>query len=719
MCELFYSEGTMKKLLLILLLGLVVFFSLRLGLADYLSLDYIKANSAKILGYYEENPINFILGFFGLYVLVTALSLPGALIMTLAGGAFLGLAKGVLVVSFASTIGATLAFLVARFLLQDFFKTKYRAKFDNINNGLEKEGDLYLFGLRLVPIFPFFLINILMGLTNYRTWKFFIVSQIGMLPGTFAYVNAGTQLANLESASGILSPTFLFSFALLGIIPIVFKSFLNLLKKRKVYKGWNKPRTFDYDLIAIGAGAGGLVTSYIGAAVNAKVALIEKYKMGGDCLNTGCVPSKAIIKSAKIANIIKNSEKYGISVDGSKVNFENVMDRIKKVIKKVEPHDSVERYTELGVHCISGEAEVLGPWEVKVNGKVLTTRNIVLATGATPLLPPISGLSDAKILTSDTIWNLKELPKRLAVLGGGPIGVELAQSFQRLGSEVTVIEAAPRILMREDEDVSKIVIEKLIDDGVKLYTNYKAVKFIKRDGKEILVAQTGDQEAEIEFDYCLVALGRKANTNIPGLGKLALGISKTSTFEHDEYMRTKYPNIFVVGDCAGPFQFTHTAAHQAWYAAVNALFAPFVSFKADYRVVPWCTFTEPEIARVGISETEAKAQGIAFELVHYDLSDLDRAIAEDEDYGVIKVIVAKGSDQILGAAIVSTRASELLAEFTLAMKYKIGLNKILGTIHAYPTFPEAVKYAAGEWKRSHKPEKVLRYLKTFHAWRRK
>jgi dihydrolipoamide dehydrogenase len=708
----------MKKALLILLLGCLLFLSFRYGLTDYLSFDYIKSNSNLIQSKFDQNPVLFMASFFIVYVFVTALSIPGAAIMTLAGGAFLGLTSGVIVVSFASTIGATLAFLVARFLFQDFFKNKYREKFNSINNGVEKEGDIYLFGLRLVPIFPFFLINILMGLTNYKTWKFFLVSQIGMLPGTFAYVNAGTQLANLESPSGVLSPSFLVSFALLGVIPLIFKSFLNILKKRKVYKGWKKPKSFDYDIVAIGAGAGGLVSAYIGAAVNAKVALIEKHKMGGDCLNTGCVPSKAIIKSAKVANIIKNAEKYGITVDDSKVNFQNVMTRIQKIITKIEPHDSVDRYTKLGVDCISGEAEVLSPWEVKVNGNVLSTRNIILATGAGPVVPPLPGLADAKVITSDTIWDLKELPKKLVVIGGGPIGVELAQSFKRLGSEVTVVEAAPSILVREDSDVSKIVIEKLIEDGVKIYTNHKAVRFIKNGDKEILVAQTAGKEIEIEFDYCLVALGRKANTNIPGLEKLALGISKTSTFEHDEYMRTKFPNIFVVGDCAGPFQFTHTAAHQAWYAAVNALFAPLVSYKADYRVVPWCTFTEPEIARVGISETEAKAQGIAFELVHYNLSDLDRAIAEDEDFGLIKVIVAKGTDQILGVAIVSTRASELLGEFTLAMKHKIGLNKILGTIHAYPTFPEAIKYTAGEWKRAHKPEKILRYLKKFHAWRR-
>jgi dihydrolipoamide dehydrogenase len=708
----------MKKALLILLLGCLLFLSFRYGLTDYLSFDYIKSNSNLIQSKFDQNPVLFMASFFIVYVFVTALSIPGAAIMTLAGGAFLGLTSGVIVVSFASTIGATLAFLVARFLFQDFFKNKYREKFNSINNGVEKEGDIYLFGLRLVPIFPFFLINILMGLTNYKTWKFFLVSQIGMLPGTFAYVNAGTQLANLESPSGVLSPSFLVSFALLGVIPLIFKSFLNILKKRKVYKGWKKPKSFDYDIVAIGAGAGGLVSSYIGAAVNAKVALIEKHKMGGDCLNTGCVPSKAIIKSAKVANIIKNAEKYGITVDDSKVNFQNVMTRIQKIITKIEPHDSVDRYTKLGVDCISGEAEVLSPWEVKVNGNVLSTRNIILATGAGPVVPPLPGLADAKVITSDTIWDLKELPKKLVVIGGGPIGVELAQSFKRLGSEVTVVEAAPSILVREDSDVSKIVIEKLIEDGVKIYTNHKAVRFIKNGDKEILVAQTAGKEIEIEFDYCLVALGRKANTNIRGLEKLALGISKTSTFEHDEYMRTKFPNIFVVGDCAGPFQFTHTAAHQAWYAAVNALFAPLVSYKADYRVVPWCTFTEPEIARVGISETEAKAQGIAFELVHYNLSDLDRAIAEDEDFGLIKVIVAKGTDQILGVAIVSTRASELLGEFTLAMKHKIGLNKILGTIHAYPTFPEAIKYTAGEWKRAHKPEKILRYLKKFHAWRR-
>ncbi len=708
----------MKKALLVLLLGVLIALSFKWGLTDYLSIDYVKGNSEAFRNSYARDPFFFSLAYFSLYILITGLSLPGASIMTLAGGAFLGLYHGMIIVSFASTIGATLAFLAARFLFQDFIKAKYAENLARINAGVEREGSLYLFGLRLVPVFPFFLINILMGLTDFKAWRFFLVSQVGMLPGTFAYVNAGTQLAKLESVSGILSPSFVVSFALLGVIPILLNSVLKVLRKRRIFKGWSRPRSFDYDVIAIGAGAGGLVSAYISAAVNAKVALIEKHKMGGDCLNTGCVPSKAIIKSAKVANLIKNSQKYGIEVQSSEANFTKVMARIKKIISKIEPHDSVERYTELGVHCISGEAEILSPWEVRVNGQVHSTRNIILATGAKPLLPPIPGLADARFLTSDTIWELRELPKRLVVLGGGPIGVELAQSFQRLGTQVTMVEAGPQILPREDSDVSSIVVEKLLSEGVRIYRNHTAVRFMKKNDQEILVAESHGQELELAFDYCLVALGRRANTKLPGLEKLKLDISKTGTFAHDDYMRTKYPNIFVVGDCAGPYQFTHTAAHQAWFAAVNALFAPLVSFKADYRVIPWCTFTDPEIARVGLSETEAKDRGIPHELVHYELSDLDRAITEDEDHGLIKVIVAKGSDQILGATIVSTRASELLGEFTLAMKHKIGLNKILGTIHAYPTFPEAIKYTAGNWKKAHRPEQVLRLLKWFHTWRR-
>ncbi len=706
-----------KALLAILILGIVV-IAVTMGLTDYLSLDYIKENAHILRNSYASDPVAFTVTYFFLYVLITGLSLPGASILTLAGGAFLGLSKGLVVVSFASTMGATLAFIVARFLFQDFFKSKYGEAFVRINAGVAREGSLYLFGLRLVPLFPFFLINILMGLTTFSTWRFFLVSQIGMLPGTFAYVNAGTQLGKLESVSGILSPAFIVSFALLGVIPLVLNGLLRALRGRRVYKGWKKPRQFDFDVIAIGAGAGGLVSAYIAATVKAKVALIEKHKMGGDCLNTGCVPSKAIIKSAKVAQLIRTSQKYGVDVEHAETNFPEVMARIKRIISKIEPHDSAERYTGLGVHCITGEAEVLSPWEVRVNGEIHSTRNIILATGAKPFLPPIPGLGDARILTSETLWDLTELPKKLLVLGGGPIGVELAQAFQRLGSTVSLVEAGPQILPREDTDVSDLVAQKLVNDGVRIYRNHAAIRFQKNLGQESLVARCNDQELELEFDYCLVALGRRANTKLPGLEKLSLELSQTGTFAHDDGMRTKYPNIFVVGDCAGPYQFTHTAAHQAWYAAVNALFAPLVSFKADYRVIPWCTFTDPEIARVGLSESEARAQGISYELVHYDLSDLDRAITEDEDYGLIKVLVAQGSDRILGATIVSSRASELLGEFTLAMKHNIGLSKILGTVHAYPTFPEAIKYTAGEWKKARKPERLLRYLRIFHAWRR-
>lgn len=704
-----------------------VFFALGLGLifyydlASYLSLDSLKNNSRYLEELYRSNQVLFFVGYFSLYVITIALSIPGATVLTLAAGAFFGLATGLVLVSFASTIGATLAFLVSRFLFQDWVELRFGRRLKSFNEGLEKEGAFYLFSLRLIPIFPFFMINLLMGLTPLRTWTFYWVSQLGMLPGTLVYVNAGTQLAQIKSLSEVASPSLLISFALIGILPLFSKWLVTFLKSRKYMKKYERPKNFDYNVVVIGGGSAGLVSAYIAAAVKAKVALIEKNKMGGDCLNTGCVPSKAVIKSAKVLEMIKNSSKYGHEVDSAhvKTDFSKVMRRVQQVIKKIEPHDSVERFTGLGVECFTGEAKILGPNEVEVNGKILTTKNIIVATGAFPFVPPIPGLEEMNPLTSDTLWDLEKRPKRLLVLGGGPIGSELAQSFARLECEVTQVEMGPQIMGREDNDVSEHIQKVFEKNGVNVLTDHKASRFEKREGHKVVVCEHKGQEVEIEFDEVLVALGRRARTKGFGLEDLEVEINPNGTMVVDEYLRSpRYPNIYACGDVAGPYQFTHTAAHQAWFACVNALFSPLKKFKVDYRVIPWCTFVDPEVSRVGLNEKEAIEKGIDYEVTIYGLDDLDRAIAEGEDDGFVKVITPKGSDKILGVTIVGSHAGDLIAEYILAMKYGIGLNKILGTIHIYPTWAEANKFAAGVWKKAHAPEKVLAYLKMFHAWRR-
>lgn len=710
------SRATKLSLIAVIVLLIMVFFIFDLG--QYLTLDYLKSQQQIFNDYYRQHRLLTLGIYFLIYVVVTALSLPGAAVMTLAGGALFGFWVALLVVSFASTIGATFAFLVSRFLLRDWVQGKFGDKLKAINEGVEKEGAFYLFSLRLVPIFPFFVINLVMGLTPLKTSLFYGVSQVGMLAGTAVYVNAGTQLGQLESAAGILSPGILFSFVLLGLFPLVAKKVLGVVQARKVYAGHKQPERFDYNLVVLGAGSAGLVSSYIAAAVKAKVALIEKNKMGGDCLNTGCVPSKALIRSAKMLAYARRAKEFGFEKAEVQFDFARVMERVQQVVQKVEPHDSIERYTGLGVEVIEGEATITSPWSVKVNGQLLTTRSIIIATGARPFVPPIKGLDQVDYLTSDNVWELRELPEKLVVLGGGPIGSELTQAFARLGSQVTQVEMLPRIMSREDPEVSEFVQQKFASEDIRVLTGHAAKEVQLADGKQFLICEQEGTAVEVEFTHLLVAVGRKANVTGFGLEELGVKISERGTVAVDPLMRTNYPNIFCAGDVAGPYQFTHTAAHQAWYASVNALFGQFKSFKADYRVIPWATFTDAEVARVGLNETEATEQKIAFEVTRYGIDDLDRAIADSEDQGWVKVLTRPGSDKILGVTIVGTHAGDLLAEYVLAMKYNLGLNKILGTIHTYPTLAEMNKMAAGVWKKEHAPETLLLWVEKFHAWRR-
>ncbi|HEV2612908.1 MAG TPA: FAD-dependent oxidoreductase [Noviherbaspirillum sp.] len=707
-----------QKLLILLAITAAVAAFFLLDLDRYFSLDFLKSSQQSFRSYYEAHPAQAMLIYVAIYITATALSLPGATIITLAGGALFGLAIGTLLVSFASAIGATLAFLMSRYLLQDWVRGRFGKRLAPIDEGIARDGPFYLFTLRLVPLFPFFLVNLLMGLTKIRTWTFYWVSQVGMLAGTLVYVNAGTQLARIDSLRGIASPAVIGSFILLGIFPLVARKALHAFKARQVYAKWKKPAKYDRNLIVIGAGAAGLVTSYIAATVKAKVTLIEGHKMGGDCLNFGCVPSKALIRSAKFVKQARESASLGIAKADVSFDFADVMARIQRVVRDIEPHDSVERYTGLGVDVVQGKARIVSPWEVEVNGRRLTTRSIVIAAGARPLVPPIPGIHDAGYLTSDTLWSLKELPKRMVVLGGGPIGCELAQAFARFGSAVTQVEMAPRLMGREDEDVAALVTAALESDGVTVMTGFRAVRCENNGGiKRLFVQQDGGREVAIEFDLLLCAVGRAARTEGYGLEELGIPLTPRKTIDTDGYLQTLYPNIYACGDVAGPYQFTHTAAHQAWFAAVNALFGQFKRFRADYSVIPWCTFTAPEVARVGLSEQEAKEQGVAYEVARFDIAELDRAIADEAASGFVKVLTVPGKDRILGVCIAGEHAGELLAEYVLAMKHGIGLNKILGTIHTYPTMAEANKYVAGEWKRAHAPQKLLQWVGRYHAWR--
>jgi len=689
-----------------------------LGGHRYLSFENVKAQQAAIQAYHAAHPWQTALAYFAIYVVVTALSLPGAAAMTLVGGAVLGLAWGTIIVSFASSIGATLAFLASRVLLRDWVQARYGQQLRRINEGFAREGGLYLFTLRLIPAVPFFAINLAMGLLPIRPWTFYWVSQLGMLAGTIVYVNAGTQLAEIESLSGILDPGLVGAFLLLGVFPLIARKLVDSYKARRAYARWQRPRRFERNLVVIGAGSAGLVSAYIAAAVKAKVTLVERDRMGGDCLNTGCVPSKALIKTARVLAQIRNARAYGLRNASAEVDFAQVMARVRGIVSQVAPHDSVERYSGLGVECLKGQARITSPWTVEVDSggekRTLSTRAIVIAAGAEPFVPPIPGLREAGCLTSDTLWDLRELPRRLLVLGGGPIGCELAQAFARLGSQVTQVEMLPRLLPREDPEVSEMLRRRFAAEGIDVRTGHKAEAF---EGKTLHASHDG-KKVSIAFDEVLCAVGRVARTRGYGLEELGIPTTRLRTVETNEYLQTLYPNIYACGDVAGPYQFTHTASHQAWYAALNALFSPLRRFRADYSVIPWATFTDPEVARVGLSETEAKEQGIAHEVTVYGIDELDRAIADSAAHGMVKVLTAPRSDRILGATVVGEHAGELIAELVAAMRHGLGMNKILGTIHVYPTFAEANKYAAGAWKRAHAPQRTLRALEKLHAWMR-
>jgi len=688
----------------------------------YLDLGYLKDRLDDLARAYESAPVAFAVAFFSTYVAAAALSIPGAAVLTLLAGAVFGLGTGLVLVSFASSIGATLAFVIARTLLRDTVERRFPRVAGSVNRGIARDGALYLLTLRLVPVFPFFAVNLTMGLTRFPVLPFYLVSQIGMLPGTAVYVNAGRELAGIERLGDVASPPVVAALALLGVFPLVARWCVDAIMRRRLYAPFERPATFDYNLVVIGAGAAGLVSAYVAATVRAKVALVESGAMGGDCLNTGCVPSKTLLKSARVAEQVAGAHAFGVEVGDYRVDFQAVMRRVRETVAAIAPNDSVERYTALGVSCLQGRARLVSPYEVDVDGRRITTRAIVIATGGRPAVPPIPGLAETGYYTSETIWSLTELPRRLVVLGAGPIGCELAQAFALLGADVTLVEAGARILPREDPDVAALMTQRFELAGVRIRTGTRADRAdAAPDGEHRLhVTDADGGSSELGFDVLLVATGRRANTEGLGLEALGIPLADDGTVETDDTLRTRFPNIYACGDVAGPFQFTHTASHQAWYAAVNALFgSPVKRFTADYRVIPRCTYTHPEIASVGLNETEAERQDIEFEVTRYALSELDRAVTEGETEGFVKVLTASGRSRILGVTIVGEHAGETLAEFALAMKQRAGLGAVLGTVHAYPTRAEANRFVAGVWKKAHAPTRLLAVVGRWHAWRRR
>lgn len=660
----------------------------------------------------------------GAYALLAALSVPGAAVLTLAGGAVFGFWRGLGLALFGATAGAWVAFLVARHLLRAPLRARFAQGLGVVDAGIARDGPAYLLTLRLVPVFPFWLVNLLMALTSMRGRDFVACSLLGMLPGTAVYVAAGRQLGALRQMSDVLSPGLLLALAALAALPWLAKAGLAGLRERRAYARWPRPKRFDRNLIVIGAGAGGLVTSYLAAALKARVTLVEAHQMGGDCLNTGCVPSKALIRLARAAHEVRHAGRFGLRAGAVQVDFAAVMERVREVVQAIAPHDAVARYEGLGVEVLQGHAHVASPWAVDIrlhDGRQqrLTARHLVIATGARPVVPAIPGLAELGVLTSDTVWSLRQAPERLLVLGGGPLGCELAQAFARLGVAVTLIERAPQLMGREDADVAALVRERLEADGVRVLTGHEAVR-AERDaqGRKALQLRAGDQDFSLSGDAILCAVGRSARVQGFGLEALGLALTPDGRLAVNDRLETSLPNILAVGDVAAPAQFTHLAGHMAWTAAVNALFGRFRRFRLDLGVLPWVTYTAPEVARVGLSEREAAQRGLAVELTRFPLGESDRALCEGATEGFIKVLTPPGSDRILGVTIVGEQAGEMLTEFVLAMKHGLGLKALLATLHAYPTWADANKATAGVWRRAHAPGRLLRWLPRLHAWER-
>ena len=710
----------MKRIIVFLLIIAAIFFMADwFALSQHLTLSQLKHHQLYLHSLVQDFPVQSVVIYFIAYIVMAGLALPGALIFTLAGGALFGLATGVILASFASTLGALASFLVARFFLHDFVQTRYQQRLTVINQKIQQQGATYLLFLRLVPAFPFFMVNLLMALTPISARTYYIVSQIGMLPATFIFVNAGTELAKISSVDDILSIPLLLSLLLLACLPFISKQLAKRVSCWRLYKNWQRPKKFDYHTIVIGGGAAGLVAAYTTQTLQGKVALIEKHQMGGDCLNTGCVPSKSILRTAKFIHDIGQHSNYGVQQAEFKLQFQQVMQRVREKISTIAPKDSIKRYNDMGVDCFQAHAQLLSPWQVEAvskNSKItISAKNIILAGGATPNVPTIPGLENINYYTSDNIWHLDHLPEKLLIIGAGPIGCELGQAFVRLGAEVTMINRNERILTNEDPQAAHALQYALQQDGVKILNNFNPLRIDDNSKNFSLMGEQHNEILHIAFSHCLIATGRKPSL----LGCEALDIETNSHGQviTNDKQQTNYPNIYACGDITSPLQYTHSASHQAWYAAFNALFRPFKQFNCQLNHIPRAIYTDPEVASLGISEQQAIQKNIPHEISYFAMDDVDRAITDEATTGFIKVITRRNNDKILGVCIVGEHSSELIAEFVLAKTHNLGLNKILQTVHLYPTRGEINRLVAGQWRQKKFTAYQRKLLKLFQNWR--
>ena len=743
----------LAALVLVCLLGL-------LQGADWFSLARLQMQYHDLQAWYVQSPWTARALFFGLYLILASAAVPGIVVLTLAGGAIFGFAWGLVLVSFASTLGATLTLVTVRHVLPQTIASamgpRVQALLRNVTKGLEREGVFFLLSLRLIPLIPFGLINVVMAFTRMPIGRFYLVSQLGMLPTTILYLQAAAQLAALHAASDVLAPELMLVLLGLGlaiaVLPFIAKRVLHWIALRKKLSAWKRPRRFDYNLIVIGGGAAGLVSAYVAAHAQTRVALIEAAEMGGDCLNRGCVPSKALIQSARVAHQLHQAAQFGLQAGPLNVDLAAVMHRLRAVIAAIAPHDSVQRYQGLGVDVFQAQAYILDPWTVELRrpgqeALRMTARRMVLATGAKPHVPDIPGLSTSGFVTSDTLWDAlaqrSELPRRIAILGGGPVGCELAQAFARLGSQVSLIESGSALLGREDADVSALVQQALERDGVRVFTQHRAVRCESAElpqqqgllvlcenapkrpadiGASTVLGSSGVQAGEfaVPFDLLICATGRDAR--LAGFGLENLGLATGQALQTNEFMQTEVPTLFAAGDVAGPYQSTHAAAHQAWYASVNALLDGWWALPARYGALPSTVYVAPEVARVGLNEKQAKARGVPYEVNLFSFADLDRALCDapagEMPAGFVKVLTPPGRDRLLGVTIVGDQAAELLAPYVLAMRHRLGLKAMLSTIHSYPTLSESARQVAGQWQRAHLPQWPLRWLRRWLTWRR-
>jgi len=710
----------MKRIIVFLLIIAAIFFMADwFDLSKHLTLSQLKHHQLYLHSLVQDFPVQSVVIYFIAYIVMAGLALPGALIFTLAGGALFGLATGVILASFASTLGALASFLVARFFLHDFVQTRYQQRLTVINQKIQQQGATYLLFLRLVPAFPFFMVNLLMALTPISARTYYIVSQIGMLPATFIFVNAGTELAKISSVDDILSIPLLLSLLLLACLPFISKQLAKRVSCWRLYKSWQRPKKFDYHTIVIGGGAAGLVAAYTTQTLQGKVALIEKHQMGGDCLNTGCVPSKSILRTAKFIHDIGQHSNYGVQQAEFKLQFQQVMQRVREKISTIAPKDSIKRYNDMGVDCFQAHAQLLSPWQVEAvskNSKItISAKNIILAGGATPNVPTIPGLENINYYTSDNIWHLDHLPEKLLIIGAGPIGCELGQAFVRLGAKVTIINRNERILTNEDPQAAHALQYALQQDGVKILNNFNPLRIDDNSKNFSLMGEQHNEILHIAFSHCLIATGRKPSL----LGCEALDIETNSHGQviTNDKQQTNYPNIYACGDITSPLQYTHSASHQAWYAAFNALFRPFKQFNCQLNHIPRAIYTDPEVASLGISEQQAIQKNIPHEISYFAMDDVDRAITDEATTGFIKVITRRNNDKILGVCIVGEHSSELIAEFVLAKTHNLGLNKILQTVHLYPTRGEINRLVAGQWRQKKFTAYQRKLLKLFQNWR--